>query len=218
MKCVIFDFDGVILDTEAVRFNDLQILLKENGCTIDKSQFKDLVGVKTRHFLKDNFPQLSKEKLDHIIKKKFELQESNIERYPILDGIKELLEFLKSKGCIIAITTGSYKGFVNKILENNGLRDYFSFITSGEEFSSTKPDPECYNISLEKIGINPEEACVIEDAIGGIAAAKSAGCKVIGIKTYLDDEHLSQADVVLNDHFEILDYFKKNGDSSNKLK
>lgn len=96
---------------------------------------------------------------------------------------------------------------INKILDLNNLNE-FDIIVSGEEFNSSKPDPECYSITLKKLKLKPEEVIIVEDSPAGIQAAKSLGIKVFGLGTYFDKKTLD-VDPFFLDHTEILNYIKK---------
>jgi HAD superfamily hydrolase (TIGR01509 family) len=206
-KAFIFDFDGVIADTETVRMNDLKELLKTKN--LADFDFNKAIGTKTAFFLEQTFPELKKEEIVEIVKKVRNLRFVHAEEYKLIAGLQELLTFLKKQDYTIAITTGSEKKLVEKILEINKLSNYFDILVTGEDFTKSKPDTECFEITLKKLNLEPKEVVVIEDSVAGIQAAKSLGCKVFGLKTYFDENQLSQADQVFQDHTEILDFLKK---------
>jgi len=207
-KCFIFDFDGVIADTEKRKFHDLKKILGSYGYALNKLYFDKMVGKKTLFFLSSIYPELSKETLKEICSKRRKMQNSDISSYNPISGIKELLGFLKKKGYIIALTTGSEKNFVKKILKHNLIDSYFDLIISGESFKSSKPNPECYTLTLNKLGLSPSEAIIVEDSAAGIEAGKKSGCKVFAVMTYLNKRRLSKADKVFKSHKQVLSYLK----------
>jgi len=84
------------------------------------------------------------------------------------------------------------------------MRKYFNVIISGESFKSSKPNPECYRITLDKLGFLPSETVIVEDSTTGIEAGKSMGCRVFAIKNYYGEKELSKADKIFKNHEHIL--------------
>ncbi len=207
---VIFDFDGVLIDSERKKFRDLQIVLKPFNLNLKKHDFQKMLGKKTDSFLSERFPTLSKSKIKTIVKLRRQRQLSKIPK--LIPGTMKLIRFLKSKKVKTAITTGSSRALVKSILKKNSAGQLFDLIVSGDEFNKSKPSPECYKATLKKLKLSPGKVIVIEDSVAGIKAAKAAGCKVIGITTYLPKRKLysAKADFVFRSNSDILGYFKKN--------
>ena len=136
------------------------------------------------------------------------LQGINITEYPLISGLEELLVFLKQNGYVIAIATGSDSNFVETILKFHSIRNYFDVIVTGEQFEFSKPDPKCFQVAFEKLGITPSNAIIIEDSISGIRAAKKMNCRVFGLLTYLSKKNLSEADLWFENHFGILKFLR----------
>ena len=210
IKGIIFDFDGVIVDTESKKFRDLNKLLVEDKKNLKEKDFSDMVGKKTVLFLSEKFPSMSKKRIEDINMRRKKIQTVGLDQLKLINGIKDLLVFLKSKNYILAITTGTERKAVEKILKITSLSKYFDYIVSGEDFKSSKPNLECYDITLKKMKLSSSEVIVIEDSIAGIKSAKSLGCMVFGIMTYLEKEKLSKADKIFKDHTRILGYLKEN--------
>ncbi len=208
IKAVIFDMDGVIFDTEHKRFADLKRLLKMHGLILKASHFKELLGKKSDVFVKEVFPSCPMEFCKEIAIERRELQYHNLKGGRLIKGMPELLRHVKLEGYKTALVTGSKRQIVNRLLEMYLLRRYFDIIITGEDYKSTKPNPECYRLALKKTGARPKEALVIEDAPNGIAAAKKLGCRVFGLKTYLSNKELKEADRVFGTPKEIQKYLK----------
>ena len=168
-----------------------------------------MVGKKTHIFLSEKFPDMPDILIKEICKQRSIRLYGSFNTLKLIHGIKKLLVFLKSKKYVIALTTGSERNFAEKVLKINLLDKYFDIITSGEEFSSSKPNTECYKITLKKLNLVPLEAIVIEDSSAGIIAAKKIRCKVFAVKTYLSSKLLIEADKIFDNHTDILSYFKK---------
>jgi len=210
IKAVIFDFDGVVIDTESIRFNHLKSILKRFDYDLKDNDFEKSIGKKTRHFLKEIFPKITSDELDKIMQLRRELQFKQIKDYNLIPGLVELLRFLKAQNIKIAISTGSKMDFIKEILKINSLYAYFDLIVSGEMFLSSKPNPECYQVTLKELGLKPDEVIVLEDAVVGIVAAKKAGCKVFAIQTYFGEKQLEDAYKIFPNHLGILNFIKKN--------
>ena len=169
IKTVIFDFDGVIADTETERFADVQRLLRKHGYILEAASFPVFIGKKTGHFLRQKFPDMPAQLIQQIVDERRKQQHT----YRIINGLPELLQFLRSQRIQTAITTGSGMDVVRKSLAENKL--FFDFIVTGEMFRSSKPDPECYLLTLKKAASKPSETIIIEDSLAGIAGCRAAG-------------------------------------------
>jgi beta-phosphoglucomutase-like phosphatase (HAD superfamily) len=208
IKAIIFDFDGVVVDTETAKFKELQNILKHRGLVLKKKDFKDMIGKKTGAFLSMKFPQMHESEINRIVDVRRRRLLSNFNG-ELIPGIKRLLGFIKSRKVRITLTTGSTKKIVEKILQAKGIKGFFDLIVTGEDFKQSKPSPECYEKTLERLKLSPSEVIVIEDAIAGIKAAKSAKCTVWGITTYLNKRELREADKKFTSHIKILRCLKK---------
>lgn len=207
LKAIVFDFDGVILDTELDRFAELKRELKFYGYTLHKRHLLSLLGKKTKEFLKENFPQLSDEIMRQIADKRRQSITQNAIRLNLMPGIEDLAKYL-ALHYQLAITTGSLREIAKKVLEHYHLSKYFRLIVAGEDFKTSKPDPECYLLTLKKLDLRPSEAIIIEDSEAGITAAKKAGCRVFALQNRYNKGQIIDADKIFKSHNEILNYFK----------
>jgi HAD superfamily hydrolase (TIGR01509 family) len=124
----------------------------------------------------------------------------------LVPGIKEFLQKVSAnKKYRLAIGTAGRKSVQEELLEKHGLTQYFEFIVSAGDVTKGKPDPEIYTTAVNKLGLQPGECLVIEDAVNGITAAKAAGCIACGITTGMPKESLVEAgaDIVI-DSFDAL--------------
>jgi HAD superfamily hydrolase (TIGR01509 family) len=209
LKGIIFDFDGVIADTEKKKFEDIKKILSKNNLKIVQSDFPDFIGKKTDFYIKQKFPNLPKDKLNKILAERKKLQFKNLKKNKLLPGIILLLKYIKSEKYKIALVTGSKKRFVKKILIMYNILKYFDAIITGEDFKTSKPNPECYKKALKKTGLKPSEVIIIEDSPAGISAGKRINAKVFAVETYLDKTKFNMADKSFKNSFEILKSLKK---------
>ncbi|MBN2142522.1 HAD family phosphatase [Candidatus Woesearchaeota archaeon] len=210
VKGVIFDFDGVLVDSERKKFNDLRFILGEQGLRLGEDVFSVFIGKKTRSFLEHEFPTLVGSRLDAVLKRREIMQFQDLKKNKLIVGVRDLLRFLEMKKAVIMISTGSKRKFVEELLKVHKIRHYFSRIISGEDFSTSKPDPECFLVALRQMGLKPDYVIVIEDSAAGVAAAKAANIRVFAIKTYSKEAELSGANKIFNNALDLLDYIKKN--------
>jgi len=208
-KAVIFDFDGVLFDVEHKRFKDLKTVLKRYELELNDSTYSDMLGKKTIEFVRQNFPELDKKDVEKIAEERRDLQYNELEGNKLMEGAAELLEFLKSKDYRLVVVTGSQRFIVEELLEMHELSKFFEVVITGEDYRSSKPDPECYKMALEKLDLKAEEAVIIEDAAHGITAAKRLGCRVFGLKSSFKGDELKDADKVFNNLSEIKEFFEK---------
>ena len=207
LKAIIFDFDGVILDTEMDRFLFIQNELSKHGYILSESEFQNSCGKKISEFLTEKYPDIKEDAVKDIIANRRKNIKENLRNLSLIPGIVELVKFLSNKYSL-AITTGSQRVVVEETIRYHNMADCFSLIVSGDEINSSKPNPEGYIHTINKLSMNPEEVIIIEDAEAGIIAGHKAGCKVYAIKNEYNPSHISDADRIFRNHKELLKYFK----------
>lgn len=198
-KAIIFDLDGVIVDTAKLHFIAWQEVARQLGINFTKKDNELLKGVSRIQsleiILKLGNKSLSQSQKDRILEAKnqqYLALISQMNEDEMLPGIKELLWDLKQKNIPFAL--GSASKNARRILEALNITDWFTAIVDGNDVSKAKPDPEVFLTAVERLGMQPKNCIVVEDAQAGILAAKRAGMKAIGIG---QAENLQQADVVL---------------------
>jgi len=195
-KAFIFDLDGVIVDTAKYHYLAWKELANSLGFDFTEQQNELLKGVsrvRSLEILLDiGNVELSQAEKDKHLQEKNEQYLSYIEKMDtgeILPGIPELLAFLKAEKIPFAL--GSASKNARLILENLKLLDDFDAIVDGNDVSTAKPDPEVFLIAAKRLGKEPKDCIVIEDAFAGVQAANSAGMTSIAIG---DPEVLKGAD------------------------
>ncbi|SFC16706.1 HAD family hydrolase [Clostridium uliginosum] len=207
MKAVIFDMDGVIIDSEPMHFDIDLKTMQHFGCNIIRSNLEKYAGMTNPDICKQLKKEYNiKESIDEIIayqmdkKIKF-INEENIE--PI-DGIRELLLELNNNRIPIAIGSSSPRGFVETVLLKFGIIDYFNVIVTGDEVEQGKPAPDIYIEVAKKLKLDVKECIVVEDSRNGVIAAKNAGMSCIGFNNINSgNQDLSKADITVNSIREI---------------
>lgn len=221
IKAVIFDFDGVVVDSEPVHFKVFQQVLKDEGIDLEKTLYVSrYLAFDDKTFFKESLNDFGKhvdnKQIEELIEKKTEIFESLIEGYvKVFPGVEKFLH--KIKGLYpVAIGSGALRSEIEIILKQTGLEEYFDFIVSADEVENCKPAPEVYIKVLKQLNkinskvIEPSECLVFEDAIHGIQAAKAAGMQCVAVTNSYKENELGIADLVINS-FEEIDqsFFKK---------
>lgn len=215
IKAVFFDQDGVIIDTERdghrVSFN---MTFKEFGFTDewDVGYYHELLQVgggkermkhhwKTKGFSKP----LTEEEIDDLVKemhkRKTALFVELIEtgKLPLRPGVHRFMSEAMEAGLKLAVTTTSNEKAAKAVTENVLSDIKFDLVIAGDMVSKKKPDPEIYTMALEKLGLSPDEAFVVEDSKNGLAAAKAAGLKtIVTTNHYTEKEDVSAGDVIVS--------------------
>ena len=206
-KGIIFDLDGVIVDTAKYHYLAWKEIAKKLGYQFDEKDNEELKGVSRVKSLDillqkagTNLEQNEKEKL--LTEKNNQYLElvSNIDKQEMLPGIESLLDWLNQEN--IPFSLGSASKNAPYILEKLKIKDQFSAIVDGNDVTKAKPDPEVFLIAAKKMGLKPNECVVIEDSQAGIEAAKKAGMTAIGIgKDFKGADFIFENTAALNPKF-----------------
>ena len=182
IEAIVFDFDGLILDTETPEFDAWQEVFQSYGATLDREVWDWSIGRYSKDFnIYAHLGELSGERIERDVvrprmrRRYLEL----IERNPILPGVADCLETAKGMGLKLAVASSSTPGWAKGHLENRGLLHYFEFVLSAGDVVNAKPDPELYTKSVGRLGVKPENALAIEDSANGLTAAKAAGLRCV---------------------------------------
>jgi beta-phosphoglucomutase len=181
VKGVIFDLDGVLVDTENLHFDCLNEALSFYNLKINKIDYEKLSGVGTLTRLKMLLPNADRDTLRQAYELKGKLTIQHSKNIPLSDGALELINYLKSKGIKLALASNARKDFVAFILSNLNLDKYFDFVISADSITTSKPNPEIFTISMTQLGVSPEETVIFEDSIAGLQAAFASGAHVIAV-------------------------------------
>ncbi|MGG1571901.1 HAD family hydrolase [Fictibacillus sp. NRS-1165] len=183
IKALVFDFDGLILDSETSVYNAIQEIFTEHSCSMPLELWQECIGTKD-HL--DPF-----EYLEEQINKKVDIKGlraqhhervlAMLEGEKALPGVEDYLEAAKELGLKIALATSSSREWVTGHLEKLNLLSYFDCLKTADEVERVKPDPALYLEAVKCLGVKPEEAIAFEDSANGAKAAKAAGlyCVVI---------------------------------------
>lgn len=208
MQAVIFDFDGVIADTEPLHFEGLRQTLAEIQIDLTKDDYyTNYLGFDDRgcflEALSVNQLPASPSLVEHLIAKKAAAYLASIKDHLVIfPGVKEFVEEAAAT-CPIAIASGALRAEIELVLGQMGIRKAFCHITSAEDVTHGKPNPEPFLHALAGVNrqhgtasLSPTSCLVIEDSRPGIRAAKSAGMKVLAVANTHTVQDLHEADAI----------------------
>lgn len=205
-KAVIFDRDGVIVNTEGIVIESVKKAFLHLGFEFKDEDIPQIIGrsstVYTNYFL---------QKWEFDVEEYRKIQRAifyeNINSAPYFEKTVALIRSLHNKKIPLALTTSAGKEGTLLILKNIGLDNIFDVIITREDCKNFKPDPEPYIITAKNLAIAPEDCIVIEDTALGVDAAKEAGMKCIAIPNeYIKDQDFSRADKVVSSADEVMSF------------
>ena len=201
MKALIWDMDGVIVDSErAYEERDRQWFARK-GIQVDLKALRQLMGCTNDLYWQriaqwnpqQDMAQVRREYLD------------DCRAHPIdyaalfRPAVRDLLQSCRQQGILSALASSSTMETIRQVLTACGLDQAFDLVVSGAQLPASKPDPAIFTLCARKMNVAAEECTVIEDSCNGVMAGKRAGMRVIGLRDPLLDQDLSEADRVIED-------------------
>lgn len=212
IKGVIFDMDGVLIDSEVEYRKHFQEFLKRNDVMVELSELNFLIGasakVETEYFSKKlniSFEEAKQKKEAYL--NEIAMEYGKLKR----PYVNELLDYLSSKKIKMALASSSKMENIRQVLEECGIKDYFSIVVSGEMFVETKPNPEIYNYTINSMKLLNDEVLVVEDSHYGIEAAKAAGLRVAALIDSTFNFDIEAADYKIKSLKEVIKIVEKWG-------
>ena len=178
IKAVLFDKDGVLMDSEAEYERRRQIFFNERG--IDSSGFPDFYGSNNDVIWRTVEPNDAGRRARLAVEfvERFK-DEPMIYADYVYPAVRSTLEALRARGILTALASSSPRKFIDRFLDETGLTELFDYTVSGEECENHKPAPDVYLRAMEALGVHPDEVLVVEDSPLGIAAGRAAGAFVL---------------------------------------
>ncbi|SFW49209.1 haloacid dehalogenase superfamily, subfamily IA, variant 3 with third motif having DD or ED/haloacid dehalogenase superfamily, subfamily IA, variant 1 with third motif having Dx(3-4)D or Dx(3-4)E [Sinomicrobium oceani] len=206
-KHVIFDMDGVLVDSEPVHMQILAEVLREMGVEITKEYHFTLVGMGALMLwekLKKDFGLQGDPKDLLEAHKAYFFEVIGDRDIPPTSGISELLDRLRASGYNLSLGSSSPVKLIDIFMDKVNLREYFDYVVSSEHVANGKPFPDIFLKISELYGIAPESFVVIEDSRNGVKAARAAGMQCIGYRNENSgNQDLSAADLLIDDFREL---------------
>lgn len=207
-QCVIFDMDGVIIDSEPLHYKVFEQYCGELGFEASEEEYDSFIGstdLDMFTFLRDKYhlPETVENMVQYKRTMFFDYLK-HMDKKPI-QAVDELIRELASKGIKLALASSSDMDIIHLILDKFGIAHFFDVVVSGTELERSKPAPDIFLKAAERLNVEPGACLVIEDSRNGIAAAKAAGMKCIGFRNpNSGNQDLSAADKIIC-HFNELD-------------
>ncbi len=201
-RAFIFDMDGTLVDNMHVHTEAWAKLLEENDVEMDAYKFLVATAGKTnREILPTVFGEISEDRITELAKRKEILyRDAYLPIRKPVDGLVEFLTEAQSLGIKMAVATAASNPNMEFILDGLDLRRFFGAVTTATDVKVGKPDPAMFSVSAAKLGVEPKNCIVFEDAIGGFEAAHRAGMVSIGITTVNSAEDILKLDSVVEAH------------------
>lgn len=196
---VIFDVDGVLVDSYQVHFQSWQRVAAEYELELTEDQFAAMFGRTSRENIVEFWgsEQLSEDQITQLDRsKEAAYRELVAVDFPAMDGAVELIRSLYDSGFALAVGSSAPPDNVDLTLEKLGTRALFDAVVTRADVTRGKPDPQVFLIAAERLGVLPKRCAVIEDSPAGITAANAAGMTSIAlVSTGHEDESLAAADL-----------------------
>lgn len=202
IKAVIFDMDGVIIDSEPVYYKRMMEFLESREHLFDDRELKKVVGSSSKDTLRMIGEIIRQEIIEEEFTKEYEdfFQDRPIDYKEILyPEIRLLLRDLRAKGYRLALASSSSPDNISHVLNECELEEYFTVVLSGHDFKDSKPHPEIYLETAKQLNVKPEECMALEDSSYGIESAKSAGMTVVAREDDRFGFDQSKADYIFTD-------------------
>ena len=202
IAAIVFDFDGVIADTERLHLGAFQDAFAERRWTLDAANYYGrYVGYDDRGLIvayaADHDIALADDQVEALVMKKGTFFSRHLSSGEVLfPGAKTAIQELAAR-FPVAIASGALHHEIAAILEGAGLLDLFPVIVAADDVATSKPSPEPYLTAAQKLGVDPANAVAIEDTITGLQAAQAAGMRTIAVTTTSPAAHLTMADHVV---------------------
>lgn len=200
-SAVIFDMDGVLIDSEPLHQKVGLKMLGDLNIPIDREMFLRFTGTTVlsmweilvkENNLNQNPTELTADYNRQIIEK---LKVSSDVK--LMDGVLDVLKNLKVKKIPVALASSSNKELIDEMLHKFAIEEYFDVIVSGSDVKHSKPHPEIFLLAAKELGISPSKCIVVEDSTNGTIAAKHAGMFCVGYKPKENIHELPDASVII---------------------
>lgn len=202
IKGVLFDMDGVLVDSEEFICQAAIAMFKEKGLPVKEEDFKPFTGMGENRYLggvaeKYGFPfDVEKDKA-----RTYDIYASLVKgKLKALNGVFPFIEKCKKRGLKMAVASSADEIKVTINLQEIGLpKEWFEALIHGNSVERRKPHPDVFIKAAEELGLSAETCLVVEDAISGVEAARSAGCRCLALTTSFTEDKLSDADWIAKD-------------------
>ncbi|MFD2080410.1 haloacid dehalogenase superfamily, subfamily IA, variant 3 with third motif having DD or ED [Actinopolymorpha cephalotaxi] len=199
IRALVFDFDGLVVDTETPEFQAWQEIFADHGTVLELATWAGGIGTADHHF--DPYAALDRASGRPVDRdalrtaRRARIREL-VSDQPVLPGVEDYLRQARDHGLRVGLASSSSRAWVHGHLAERGLLHHFDTIRTGDEVEHTKPDPALYRLATADLGVEPARAVALEDSPNGVAAAKRAGMFCVVVPNALTRQlDLAAADV-----------------------
>jgi len=191
IKALLFDFDGLVIDTELSIYQSWQQLYQEYDCQVPFDQWATTIGAAEHEFVFDPLSELEKQlgkKLaqpQQILDRRREIETKLVEELEMLPGVKDYLDDAKALGLKIGLASSSVRRWIVDNLTRLQIMDYFDCVFTADDVVHSKPDPALYLETMACLGVTSDEGIAFEDSPNGVLAATQAGLFTVVIPSVL---------------------------------
>jgi HAD superfamily hydrolase (TIGR01509 family) len=208
LKAVIFDMDGVIIDSEPLHYNAYHKMFNDINIEVSDQLYESFTGKSTINICKqlcDIFKLTEKpETLVSLKRKHFEYIFENDKSFNLIEGVLDLIKDYHANGLTLVLGSSASMAGIERVFNRFDLNKYFKVKLSGADLKASKPHPEIFIKSVEASNFKAEECIVIEDSTNGIEAANAAGVFSVGFDSvHSKNQDYSRANLVIKDFKEI---------------
>ena len=192
IKAIVFDFDGLILDTETTDYEAWKAMYRAHGVELPMSMWLPLIGDATQYFIIDrHLAELIGEPIDRgeIRQRQRALHIQMLEDVEPMPGVEDYIQTAKRLGIGIGVASGSSRSWVADRLDRLGLADQFETVVCRDDVGRAKPDPAAYIAAVQNLGTTPDRALALEDSPPGVKAAKLAGLFCVAVPGPMTKNH-----------------------------
>lgn len=205
-KAVIFDMDGVLVDSEPLHVSVESNMIKELGIPLKKEMYSKFAGTTSLCMWKTLIEEFRLEKdpkeLSVESDQRFVNELLHTDKVQLFDGVLDVLKKLYKGGIPIALASSSSKKIVEAVLRKFDIANYFTVIVTGSDVQQSKPHPEIFLLAAKKLDVPPSLCVVIEDSPNGVKAAKNAGIYCIGFKPIENHHDLKEASRIISSFYD----------------
>ncbi|KPY27607.1 HAD family hydrolase [Pseudomonas coronafaciens] len=208
---VIFDMDGVLVDSEPLYMEQEKRSCLRYGVTLNEKDLSRFLGT-TQHYMWSTIKNeyALTESIDHLMAQHQQqlMRSISFESFQSMLGVEALLNLLEHTRVPCAVASSSPRNLVELILKKTKLRRFFKEVICGTDVKESKPNPEIFLTAAKGLGVSPRSCLVIEDSHHGVTAAKAAHMFCIGLRHPSSlQQDLSAADLIANNHCDIKQWF-----------
>lgn len=183
IKAIVFDLDGLMIDSEPLARNAWDRVLRDHGLTLDEKTFRSMIGLRleeSSNLVKDKF-KLTDPASDLARDEQRHMSRIMRQGIPVMPGLERLLEAIAGRGLPWGVATSSRHSYAVQALDQLGLLDRCSAVAGGDEVDRGKPFPDVYLLAAERLEVEPTLCLALEDSVPGLMACAAAGMRTVAV-------------------------------------